>query len=62
MYILPVTKAAVECSFSDTRQVKTRLRSHLGENTLDQAMPVCIEDPSKLSDDKLATIVTHSKT
>ena len=44
--LLPVIKATVECSFSDKRQVKTRLRSHVGKNTLDQAMPVCIEDPS----------------
>ena len=52
----------VECSFRDTRQVKTRLMSRQGDNTLDQAMPVCNEDPSTLSDDDLATIVTYSKT
>ena len=56
---MPVTKVTVESSFSVVRQVKTRLRSHLGENTLDQAMHVYIEDPSTLSDDKLAVIVTH---
>ena len=36
--VLPFITASVERSFSDMRQVKTRLRSRLGENTLDQAM------------------------
>ena len=59
MYISPVTEVTVECSFSVVRQVKTRLRRRLGENTLDQAMLVCVEDPSTLSDDELVVIVTH---
>ena len=46
--VLPVTTATVERSFSDMRQVKTTLRSRLGENTLDQAMRVCIEGPPTL--------------
>ena len=43
--VLQVTAATVERSFSDMRQVKTTLRSRIGENTLDQAMHVCIEGP-----------------
>ena len=59
--VLPVTTATVERSFSDMRQVKTRLRSRLGENTLDQAMRVCIEGSPRLSDDELEKIVTYWK-
>ena len=59
--VLPVTTATVECSFSDMRQVKTRLMSRLGENTLDQAMRMCIEGPPTLSDDELDTNVSHWK-
>ena len=45
--ILPVTKATVEYSFSGMRKVETGLH---------------IEDPvNMLSEDKLATILTHSK-
>ena len=55
-------KVTVECSFSAMKEVKTRLRNHLVESTLDRAMPVSTEDPSMLSDDELATIVAHSKT
>ena len=59
--VLPIITATVERSFSDMRHEKTRLRSWLGENTLDQAMRVCIEGPHTLSDDKRDTIVTHWK-
>ncbi len=55
--ILPVTTATVERSFSDMKLVKTRLRSRLSEETLDQAMRVCIEGPEKLSYRELETIV-----
>ncbi len=41
--------------------VKTRLRSRLSEETLDQAMRVCIEGPEKLSYRELETIVEHWK-
>ena len=60
-FVLAVTIVTVERSFSDMRQVKTRLRSRLEENTVDQAMYVCIEGPPTLSDNKLDTIVTHLK-
>ena len=59
--LLPVTKATVEHSFSDMSQVKTRLRSRLGQNTLDEAMHVCIEGPPMLSDDELDASVSHWK-
>ena len=59
--VLPVTTATVERSFSDMRLMKTRLRSRLGEDTLDQAMRVCIEGPHRLGDDDLEAIVNHWK-
>ena len=59
--ILPVTTATVKRSFSDMKLVKTRLRSRLSEDTLDQAMQVCIEGPEKLSYGELETIVEHWK-
>ena len=36
--VLPVITATVDRNFSDISQVKTRLRSWLGQNTLDHAM------------------------
>ncbi len=48
--VLPVTTAIVERSFSD---IKTRLRNRLGEDTLDQAMRISIEEPEKISSDSL---------
>ena len=45
----------------DMRLVKTKLRSRLGENTLDQVMRVCIEGPDRLSDEDLEAIVNHWK-
>ena len=43
--VIPVTTAAVERSFSDMKLVKTRLRSRMGEDTLDYALRICIEEP-----------------
>ncbi len=51
--LLPVTTATVERSFSDMKQIKTRLRNRLGEDTLDQAMRISIEGPEKISSDSL---------
>ena len=45
--VLPVTTATVERTFSDMKMVKTRLRSRLGEDTLD--------------DEKLECIISHWK-
>ena len=43
----------MERSFSDMKQIKTRLRNRLGEDTLDQAMRISIEGPEKISSDSL---------
>ena len=59
--VLPVTTSTVERSFSDMKLVKTRLRSRLGEDTLDQAMRVCIEGLERLGDSELEAIVSHWK-
>ena len=58
---LPVTTATVERSFSDMKLIKTRLRNRLGEESLDQAMRVCIEGPDTLNDNDLYKIVIHWK-
>ncbi len=59
--VLPVTTATVERSFSDMKLVKTWLRSKLGEETLDQALRVCIEGPNQLCNDRFEAIITHWK-
>ena len=59
--VLPVTTATVERTFSDMKLIKTRLRSRLGEDTLDYTMRVCMEGPEKLSDEDLDAIVCHWK-
>ena len=59
--ILPVTTATVERSFSNMKLVKTRLRNQIGDDTLDQAMRVCIEGPERLSNESLETIIDHWK-
>ena len=41
--------------------VKTRLRSQLGDDTLDQALRVCIEGPERLTDGSLEAIIDHWK-
>ena len=58
---LPVTTASVERSFNDMKLIKTRLRNRLGEESLDQAMRICIEGPDTLSDADLVEIITHWK-
>ena len=52
----PVETATVERSCSSIKLVKTRLRSQLGCDTLDQALRVCIEGPERLTDESLETI------
>ena len=44
--VLPVTTATVERSFSDMKLIKTRLRSRLGEETLNHTMQISIEGQS----------------
>ena len=58
--LLSTTSHYSNC-FSDIKLIKTRLRSRLSEDTLDQAMRVCIEGPEKLSDEELDLIVNHWK-
>ena len=43
------------------KRVKTRLRSRLGENTLDQLMRVGIEGLDRLSDNELEATLDHWK-
>ena len=59
--VLPVTTATVERTFSDMKMVKTRLRSRLGEDTLDYALRICIEGPETLDDETLECIISHWK-
>ena len=58
---LPVTTATVERSFSDMKLIKTHLRNRFGEESLDQAMRICIEGLDTLNSDDLKDIVTHWK-
>ena len=55
---LPVSTATVERSFSDMKQVKTRLRSRLLPESLDHLMRVAIEGPNikDVNFDKVADI------
>ena len=53
--VLPVTKATVERSFSGMKLIKTRLRSRLGEETLNHTMRISIEGPDKLNSEDLDT-------
>ena len=53
--------ATVERSFSSIKLVKTRLRSQLGCDTLDQALKVCIEGPERLTDESLEVIYLVAK-
>ena len=43
------------------KMVKTRLRSRLGEDTLDYALRICIEGKDTLDNDKLECIISHWK-
>ena len=58
--LLSTTSHYSNC-FSDIKLIKTQLRSRLSEDTLDQAMRVCIEGPEKLSDEELDLIINHWK-
>ena len=55
--VLPVTTATVERSFSDMKLIKTRLRSRLGEETLNHTMRISIEGPDKLISENLDSII-----
>ena len=59
--VLPVTTATVERSFSDMKLIKARLRSRLGEVTLNQTMQISIEGPDKLNSEDLDSIIQYWK-
>ena len=59
LFLLPVVAVTVERSFRSIKLVKTRLRSQLGCDTLDQALRVCIEGPERLTDESLETTIEH---
>ena len=59
--VLPVTTATVERTFSSMKLIKTRLRSRMGEDTLEHTMRICIEGPDRLTNDMLEEIVDHYK-
>ena len=59
--VLPVTTATVERSFSDIKLIKTRLRSRLGEETLNHTMRISIEGPDKLNSEDIDNIIQYWK-
>lgn len=59
--VLPVTTAVVERTFSSMKLVKTRLRSRMGEDTLDHTLRICIEGPDTLSMNILQAVVDDYK-
>ena len=59
--VLPVTTATVERSFSDMKLIKTRLRSRLGEETLNHTMRISIEGLDKLNSEDLNSIIQYWK-
>ena len=61
LIVLPVTTATVERTFSSMKLIKTRLRSRMGDGTLDHAMRVCIEGPDLLLNETLEAIIDHYK-
>ena len=61
LMVLPVTTAKVERTFRSMKLIKTRLRSRMGESTLNHAMQVCIEGPERLSNDTLEEVIQHYK-
>ena len=44
---------------TENKLVKTRLRSQLGDDTLYQAMRVCIEGPERLNNDSSEAIIDN---
>ena len=54
---IPVGTASVECSFSQMKMIKKRLRNRLGETTLSHLMKNSTESPETLSDEKLQQIL-----
>ena len=61
LIVLPVTTATVERTFSSMKLNKTRLRSRMGENTLEHTTRICIEGPDRLSNEALEAVIDHYK-
>ena len=61
LIVLPVTTATVERTFSSMKLIKTRLRSRMGESTLEHAMRICIEGPDQLPNRTLEAVIDHYK-
>ena len=61
LIVLPVTTATVEWTFSSMKLIKTRLRSRMGESTLEHAMFICIEGPDQLPNDTLKAVIDYYK-
>ena len=59
--VLPVTTATVERSFSGMKLIKTRLRSRLGEETLNHTMQISIQGQYKLNSEDLDSIIQYWK-
>lgn len=55
--VIPVTTCTVERSFSQMKLVETRLRTRLGDETLDMLMKISIEGPKTLEDEKMDIII-----
>ena len=61
--ILEILPATFEQSFSSMKLIKTRLRSRMGEETLEHAMRICSEGPEHLTDEEtLEEIIANYKT
>ena len=61
LIVLPITTATVERTFSSMKLIKTRLRSRMGESTLEHAMRICIEGPDQLPSETLEAVIDHYK-
>ena len=45
-HVVPIHTADVERTFSQLKLIKTRIRNHLVESTLDSLLRIAIEEPS----------------
>ena len=60
--ILPVTIATVARTFSSIKLIKTRLRSRMGDDTLQHTMRIWIEGPDHLTDEILEQNLDNYRT
>ena len=57
LMVLPVATATVQYTFSTMKLIKTRLRSKMGEDTLEHTMCICIEGPDSLPPGTLDAVI-----